>query len=113
MFEQDKDFGKAPLFAAHSNPRAELSSSLKHYQQHTLERAYEGQDFFWGLTPTAEDFILLSFPQPLTVTGSVDTHTHSHSSLHQAREREHQAREQISVALCPLVKKEPLKIFFH
>ncbi|XP_042181640.1 alpha-1,3-mannosyl-glycoprotein 4-beta-N-acetylglucosaminyltransferase B isoform X3 [Oncorhynchus tshawytscha] len=66
---KDKDFGKAPLFAAHSNPRAELSSSLKHYQQHTLERAYEGQDFFWGLTPTAEDFILLSFPQPLTVTG--------------------------------------------
>ncbi|XP_070959645.1 alpha-1,3-mannosyl-glycoprotein 4-beta-N-acetylglucosaminyltransferase B-like isoform X1 [Oncorhynchus clarkii lewisi] len=65
---KDKDFGKVPLFAAHTNPPAELSSSLKHYQQHTLERAYNGQDFFWGLTPTAKDFILLSFPQPRTVT---------------------------------------------
>uniref|UniRef100_A0A8K9Y2Q8 Alpha-1,3-mannosyl-glycoprotein 4-beta-N-acetylglucosaminyltransferase B n=1 Tax=Oncorhynchus mykiss TaxID=8022 RepID=A0A8K9Y2Q8_ONCMY len=65
---KDKDFGKVPLFTAHTNPPAELSSSLKHYQQHTLERAYNGQDFFWGLTPTAKDFILLSFPQPRTVT---------------------------------------------
>uniref|UniRef100_A0A8C8FNY7 Alpha-1,3-mannosyl-glycoprotein 4-beta-N-acetylglucosaminyltransferase B-like n=1 Tax=Oncorhynchus tshawytscha TaxID=74940 RepID=A0A8C8FNY7_ONCTS len=65
---KDKDFGKVPLFTAHTNPPAELSSSLKHYQQHTLERAYIGQDFFWSLTPTAKDFILLSFPQPRTVT---------------------------------------------
>ncbi|KAM9511639.1 alpha-1,3-mannosyl-glycoprotein 4-beta-N-acetylglucosaminyltransferase B-like isoform 2-T2 [Salvelinus alpinus] len=65
---KDKDFGKVPLFTAHTNPPAELSSSLKHYQQHTLERAYKGQDFFWGLTPTAKDFILLSFPQPRNVT---------------------------------------------
>uniref|UniRef100_A0AAY5KWM2 Alpha-1,3-mannosyl-glycoprotein 4-beta-N-acetylglucosaminyltransferase B n=1 Tax=Esox lucius TaxID=8010 RepID=A0AAY5KWM2_ESOLU len=66
---KDKDFGKAPLFTAHSNPPAELSSSLEHYQQHTLERAYRGEDFFWGLAPVAGDFIRFNFPEPCKATG--------------------------------------------
>ncbi|KAJ8015637.1 hypothetical protein DPEC_G00028170 [Dallia pectoralis] len=66
---KDKDFGKAVLFTAHSNPQAELSSSLEPYQRHTLERAYLGEDFFWGLAPNAGDFILFSFPVPRTITG--------------------------------------------
>ncbi|XP_042349868.1 alpha-1,3-mannosyl-glycoprotein 4-beta-N-acetylglucosaminyltransferase B-like [Plectropomus leopardus] len=65
---KDKDFGKQTLFQAHSNPAAELSSSLKHYQQHSLSRAYKGMDFFWALTPVKDDFILFSFPQPIHIT---------------------------------------------
>ncbi|KAL2077741.1 hypothetical protein ACEWY4_027245 [Coilia grayii] len=61
---KDKDFGKQPLFIGHENPGAEVSSSLKHYQSHTLQKAYRGQDFFWGLTPTTGDYILIRFHQP-------------------------------------------------
>ncbi|XP_030251273.1 alpha-1,3-mannosyl-glycoprotein 4-beta-N-acetylglucosaminyltransferase B isoform X1 [Sparus aurata] len=66
---KDKDFGKQTLYQAHSNPAAELSSSLKHYQQHSLERAYKGEDFFWALTPTKDDYILFTFSQPIYMSG--------------------------------------------
>ncbi|XP_035525314.1 alpha-1,3-mannosyl-glycoprotein 4-beta-N-acetylglucosaminyltransferase B [Morone saxatilis] len=66
---KDKDFGKQALHQAHNNPAAELSSSLKHYQQHSLDRAYRGVDFFWALTPVKNDFILFSFPQPIHISG--------------------------------------------
>ncbi|KAG7241931.1 hypothetical protein INR49_024678 [Caranx melampygus] len=63
--QQDKSFEKLPLFQAHQNAAAELSSSLKHYQQHSLDRAYRGLDFFWALTPIQGDHILISFHQPI------------------------------------------------
>ncbi|XP_078117113.1 alpha-1,3-mannosyl-glycoprotein 4-beta-N-acetylglucosaminyltransferase B isoform X2 [Sander vitreus] len=65
---KDKDFGQQSLFEAHSNPAAELSSSLKHYQQHSLKRAYRGQDFFWALTPSKGDYILFNFTQPIHIS---------------------------------------------
>ncbi|XP_059202475.1 alpha-1,3-mannosyl-glycoprotein 4-beta-N-acetylglucosaminyltransferase A-like isoform X2 [Centropristis striata] len=65
---KDKDFGKQTLFQAHKNPAAELSSSLKHYQQHSLIRAYKGEDFFWALTPLQNDYILFKFPQPIHIS---------------------------------------------
>ncbi|KAK2849559.1 hypothetical protein Q5P01_009393 [Channa striata] len=65
---KDKDFGKQNLYRAHNNPVAELSSSLKHYQQHSLERAYRGEDFFWALTPMQGDYILLRFPEPIRIS---------------------------------------------
>ncbi|XP_070818438.1 alpha-1,3-mannosyl-glycoprotein 4-beta-N-acetylglucosaminyltransferase B [Chaetodon trifascialis] len=76
---KDKDFGKQNLYQAHSNPAAELSSSLKHYQQHSLDRAYKGQDFFWALTPTQNDYIHFKFLQPIHISrylfrsGNVET----------------------------------------
>jgi len=72
---QDKDFEKQALYQAHSNPAAEVSSSLKHYQQHSLERAYTGKDFFWALTPIKNDYILFNFTQPINMTRSVSKHT--------------------------------------
>ncbi|XP_070692641.1 alpha-1,3-mannosyl-glycoprotein 4-beta-N-acetylglucosaminyltransferase A isoform X2 [Pempheris klunzingeri] len=66
---KDKDFGKQALYLAHNNPAAELGSSLKHYQQHSLERAYKGVDFFWALTPVQNDYILFTFPQPIHISG--------------------------------------------
>lgn len=66
---KDKDFGKQPLFKPHVNPGAEVSTSLKHYQGHTLERLYQGVDFFWGLTPVTGDHVLIRFHQPQRVQG--------------------------------------------
>ncbi|XP_028271906.1 alpha-1,3-mannosyl-glycoprotein 4-beta-N-acetylglucosaminyltransferase B-like [Parambassis ranga] len=65
---KDKDFGKQTLYQAHDNPAAELSSSLKHYQQHSLVRSYKGEDFFWALTPVQGDYVLISFPQPIHIS---------------------------------------------
>ncbi|XP_058654550.1 alpha-1,3-mannosyl-glycoprotein 4-beta-N-acetylglucosaminyltransferase B-like isoform X4 [Onychostoma macrolepis] len=65
----DKDFGNQVLFKSHYNPPAELSSSLEKYQSHTLERAYNGEDFFWGLTPKRGDYILITFTTPQAVKG--------------------------------------------
>ncbi|XP_037635889.1 alpha-1,3-mannosyl-glycoprotein 4-beta-N-acetylglucosaminyltransferase B [Sebastes umbrosus] len=76
---KDKDFGKQSLFKAHSNPAAELSSSMKHYQQHSLARAYTGEDFFWALTPIKDDYILFTFTQPIHIyrylfrSGNIET----------------------------------------
>uniref|UniRef100_A0A7M4ENQ7 MGAT4 family member D n=1 Tax=Crocodylus porosus TaxID=8502 RepID=A0A7M4ENQ7_CROPO len=66
---KDKDFGKNALHKAHVNPPATVTTSLKVYQHYTLERAYEGKDFFWAFAPVAGDYILFSFLEPLTVEG--------------------------------------------
>ena len=56
---KDKDFGKHGLIAAHDNPKAKLSTSLKTYMKYTLEGAYLGQNYFWSMAPAKNDFILL------------------------------------------------------
>ncbi|XP_066576213.1 alpha-1,3-mannosyl-glycoprotein 4-beta-N-acetylglucosaminyltransferase B [Amia ocellicauda] len=66
---KDKDFGKQTLYISHSNPPAEVTTSLSAYQSHTLDRAYQGMDFFWGLTPVAGDYIKIKFVKPLIVKG--------------------------------------------
>ncbi|XP_017547509.1 alpha-1,3-mannosyl-glycoprotein 4-beta-N-acetylglucosaminyltransferase B [Pygocentrus nattereri] len=66
---KDKDFGKQILFKAHNNPVAVLSTSLKDYQGHSLDKAYRGEDFFWGLTPVKGDHVLITFSQPQTIKG--------------------------------------------
>ncbi|XP_052006309.1 alpha-1,3-mannosyl-glycoprotein 4-beta-N-acetylglucosaminyltransferase B-like isoform X2 [Xyrauchen texanus] len=76
---KDKEFGKQELFKGHPNPPATLSSSLEHYQTHSLERGYNGEDFFWGLTPKRGDYILISFTKPEAVkeylfrSGNIET----------------------------------------
>ncbi|MCJ8733763.1 hypothetical protein PDJAM_G00227330 [Pangasius djambal] len=64
---KDKDFGKQVLYKAHRNPPALLDSSLKHYQSHSLERAYRGEDFLWAFTPSKGDYILITFNTPQNV----------------------------------------------
>ncbi|XP_024918975.1 alpha-1,3-mannosyl-glycoprotein 4-beta-N-acetylglucosaminyltransferase B isoform X2 [Cynoglossus semilaevis] len=65
---KDKDFGTQVLYHPHSNPAAELETSLKHYRGHSLDRAYRGQDFFWAQTPNQGDYVLIRFPKPLHVS---------------------------------------------
>ncbi|XP_060783260.1 alpha-1,3-mannosyl-glycoprotein 4-beta-N-acetylglucosaminyltransferase B-like [Neoarius graeffei] len=64
---KDKDFGKQVLYKAHHNPPAMLSSSLMFYQGHSLDRAYQGEDFLWALTPSKGDYILIRFNTPQNV----------------------------------------------
>ncbi|MEE6461481.1 hypothetical protein FKM82_001299 [Ascaphus truei] len=66
---QDKDFDKKVLYKPHLNPPATLSTSLKEYQQYTLEKAYRGQECFWAFSPVAGDYILFTFEQPVQVVG--------------------------------------------
>ncbi|XP_044073953.1 alpha-1,3-mannosyl-glycoprotein 4-beta-N-acetylglucosaminyltransferase A isoform X1 [Siniperca chuatsi] len=63
----DKDFLKPLLHKMHVNPPAEVSTSVKVYQGHTLEKTYLGEDFFWAITPTAGDYILFKFDRPVSI----------------------------------------------
>lgn len=62
---------KPLLLKIHVNPPAEVSTSMKVYQGHTLEKTYMGEDFFWAITPTAGDYILFKFDKPVNVERSV------------------------------------------
>lgn len=64
---QDKDFLKPLLHKIHVNPPAEVSTSLKVYQGHTLEKTYTGEDFFWAITPMAGDYVLFKFDRPVSL----------------------------------------------
>ncbi|XP_030057252.1 alpha-1,3-mannosyl-glycoprotein 4-beta-N-acetylglucosaminyltransferase A [Microcaecilia unicolor] len=63
----DKDYLKPLLHKMHVNPPAEVSTSLKVYQGHTLEKTYMGEDFFWAITPLSGDYILFKFDKPVYV----------------------------------------------
>uniref|UniRef100_A0A8C1QNH1 Alpha-1,3-mannosyl-glycoprotein 4-beta-N-acetylglucosaminyltransferase A n=1 Tax=Cyprinus carpio TaxID=7962 RepID=A0A8C1QNH1_CYPCA len=63
----DKDFLKPLLHKIHVNPPAEVSTSLKVYQGHTLEKTYMGEDFFWAITPMAGDYVLFKFDRPVNI----------------------------------------------
>ena len=64
---KDKDFGKQMLIVAHNNPVAKVSTSLKTYMKNTLESAYLGQNFFWSMAPSANDYILFEFKEPASI----------------------------------------------
>nr|XP_025959060.1 alpha-1,3-mannosyl-glycoprotein 4-beta-N-acetylglucosaminyltransferase A isoform X2 [Dromaius novaehollandiae] len=70
----DKDFLKPLLHKIHVNPPAEVSTSLKVYQGHTLEKTYVGEDFFWAVTPVAGDYILFKFDKPVNVESGNPEH---------------------------------------
>lgn len=61
---QDASFGKPALFRGHQNPLAELTCSIVAYQQFTAQAAYEGVNFFWGLSPAVNDCITVQFVKP-------------------------------------------------
>ncbi|XP_075357146.1 alpha-1,3-mannosyl-glycoprotein 4-beta-N-acetylglucosaminyltransferase-like protein MGAT4D isoform X1 [Mycteria americana] len=64
---KDKDFGKNVLHKAHNNPPAKVDTSLRIYQQYTLEKVYTGKDCFWASAPVAGDYISFTFLNPLKV----------------------------------------------
>ncbi|KAJ6644073.1 Alpha-1,3-mannosyl-glycoprotein 4-beta-N-acetylglucosaminyltransferase B [Pseudolycoriella hygida] len=61
---KDKQFGKIPAFYPHNNPAATVKSGITPYKGHTLQRAYLGESFFWGLLPQPGDLIEFAFNKP-------------------------------------------------
>ncbi|KAF0299768.1 Alpha-1,3-mannosyl-glycoprotein 4-beta-N-acetylglucosaminyltransferase B [Amphibalanus amphitrite] len=67
--ETDKQFGKVQMFKAHSNPPARVVCDIKPHKQYTLERAYRGETYFWGLLPQPGDHLEFHLTPPATLTG--------------------------------------------
>ncbi|XP_059618456.1 alpha-1,3-mannosyl-glycoprotein 4-beta-N-acetylglucosaminyltransferase A isoform X3 [Phlebotomus argentipes] len=64
---KDKQFGKIPTFYSHTNPKAQVRSAIVAYKTHTLQRAYDGETFFWGLLPQPGDLVEFIFPRPVAL----------------------------------------------
>lgn len=71
---KDKQFGKIPSFYPHSNPSAIVKSPINPYKSHTLNRAYLGETFFWGLLPQPGDLVEFTFIQPYNLRRFVISH---------------------------------------
>ncbi|XP_023327106.1 alpha-1,3-mannosyl-glycoprotein 4-beta-N-acetylglucosaminyltransferase B [Eurytemora carolleeae] len=75
---KDRQFGRVQLFTPHKNPPAKIESPIKHYKHYSIERAYKGDTFFWGLVPQPGDQIIFQFQPPLElesfkfVTGNLE-----------------------------------------
>jgi hypothetical protein len=64
---QDRQFGKLQLFTGHKNPPAKVESNIKSYGKFSLQRAYEGKSYFWGLGPDAGDTIQFIYDPPIHI----------------------------------------------
>lgn len=64
---KDKQFGKITLFYAHENPEATVETQIKPYKQYTLQKAYKGESFFWGLLPQPGDHLKFKFSHPIFI----------------------------------------------
>lgn len=57
---------KKDLYIVHqNNPPANVTTSIKVKDKHTLEQAYNGNTFFWGLKPIKGDYIKFQFNPPV------------------------------------------------
>ncbi|KAF4517501.1 hypothetical protein B566_EDAN006501 [Ephemera danica] len=60
---------KLVLFYPHTNPPAtSVTSGVTAYKQHTLARAYSGEDFFWGLAPQPGDTLTFSYHPAISLS---------------------------------------------
>lgn len=66
---QDKQFGKVQLYFPHENPKAEVETQIKPYKTYTLQRAYKGESYFWGLLPQQGDLLQFTFDPPVVIKG--------------------------------------------
>ncbi|ELU12756.1 hypothetical protein CAPTEDRAFT_170426 [Capitella teleta] len=64
---KDRDFGKGVVRNSHFNPNADVSTTLKNHQRFTLDKAYQGENFFWGILPKKDDLVIFEFNPPVSV----------------------------------------------
>lgn len=65
---KDRQFGKIPAFYPHkNNPLAQVRTQIMPYKIHTLNKAYSGDSFFWGLLPQPGDYLEFIFNQPTVI----------------------------------------------
>ncbi|CAG0903833.1 unnamed protein product, partial [Cyprideis torosa] len=55
-------------FPPHNPPVRHFHSDIKSHKTYTLERAYSGKSFFWGLEPQAGDEIVFEFFDKINLT---------------------------------------------
>ncbi|XP_066956385.1 alpha-1,3-mannosyl-glycoprotein 4-beta-N-acetylglucosaminyltransferase A isoform X3 [Macrobrachium rosenbergii] len=66
---KDKQFGKVQLYFPHDNPSAVVETQIKPYKTYTLQRAYRGESYFWGLLPQQGDMLQFTFDPPIVIKG--------------------------------------------
>lgn len=64
---KDRDFKKGMKLPQHTNPAGEVSSTIRQYLRYSLDKAYAGQDIFWGTTPSAGDQVKFHFNTPVII----------------------------------------------
>lgn len=64
---RDKAFGKSKLFEPHLNPESEVYTTINHYKNYRLSSAYDGETFFWGITPVNNSFIGFKYNPPINL----------------------------------------------
>ncbi|KAM3955650.1 alpha-1,3-mannosyl-glycoprotein 4-beta-N-acetylglucosaminyltransferase A [Aphomia sociella] len=62
---KDSHYGAVPTFYPHNNPPLEtIRSTIDDHLDHTLKKAYEGQNYFWGVKPKKGDTMEFWFEKP-------------------------------------------------
>lgn len=66
---KDKSFSAKDLgyFAHQDNPAATATTTLKIYQDNTIQKAYDGKSLFWSFEPQFNDTITFSFTTPIAL----------------------------------------------
>ncbi|XP_055535433.1 alpha-1,3-mannosyl-glycoprotein 4-beta-N-acetylglucosaminyltransferase B-like [Wyeomyia smithii] len=62
---KDEKFGEIFDFYPHNNPPAVVETGIQHHEFYTIQRAYKGESFFWGLRPQQEDLVEFDFINPI------------------------------------------------
>ncbi|EDV21512.1 uncharacterized protein TRIADDRAFT_30432 [Trichoplax adhaerens] len=73
---------KKNLFIPHqNNPTANMTTSIKASDKHTLEQAYNGLSYFWGIKPIKGDYMKFHFNPPVKLkTVTIDSGNYQHPS---------------------------------
>lgn len=64
---KDKQFGEVPAFVPHRNPAARVHTNIVTFGNHTIEQAYAGRSYFWGIYPKTSDLVSIVFNRPFAL----------------------------------------------
>ena len=67
--KKGKKIDEASLFKAHKNPPATIETTMMHYKDYSIEKAYLGENFYWGLVPKESDYITFTLTPPVELDG--------------------------------------------
>ncbi|ROT75779.1 alpha-1,3-mannosyl-glycoprotein 4-beta-N-acetylglucosaminyltransferase B-like, partial [Penaeus vannamei] len=62
-------FGKVQLYFPTRTPKLRWRRQIKPYKTYTLQRAYKGESYFWGLLPQQGDLLQFTFDPPVVIKG--------------------------------------------
>ena len=60
----DNNFRDRLIYENHTNPNADLTSSLKTYQDYSLDSCYKKGKHYWTFNPNENDYINFKFKEP-------------------------------------------------